>query len=950
MTLTEEEKASLLYNPNLIQKLVLSNIETDGDITLSSATNPFIMLLESTASLTSALAVETRNIMRRKFPSLAQTIDDLYPHLTDNELNYIFATPAETTIRFNLEITKLKSYGNAPTGANYRETQIPSGTVIQVYEYKFTVINPILIRIYDKIETPYVEVLTSTDKLAYQDPSIINAKAQYQIVHGNTPIPFISFDVPVKQVTVKTVTSTINRSTGCTITVPLTDQYCASTVTIKGDSTGNKEVELLQTFTEDYLDPSTPKVYTSLGNNQVVFKIPDIYIRSGLVSGSVTVKVYETKGKINLPLKNFTSDVFSITYAKGSTPSEACITSQDIVMRAVSNLVGGRNALTLDELKQSVINGTTGPLEVPITDYQIVRSGENLNYTISKVEDTITKRKYIASKSLPKPDKSTQIKAMPDVFMNKVGVMYDEIASFFPECVKTDMFLIKARTVFKENNGKLLIVPNTELDNINKMDILNKIQHYKDNKYFYNPFTYIVDMSEETTKTRVYYLDNPIMESLRVINKNLNITDINATVEKFGILRTDKGYEILIKLLGDTGFNKLNKEYVKIQLSFPIDGNNYVYFYGTYSEQDTCFHFNIETSDFITTDGKIQITNGESDIPTRYASLSTSMELLCYVVDPNVKDIKGYLREAIMDTNVDKTSLFLDTINVTFGREISYLWAETYSSYTDRQYKRYSNDVYKVYEENVYKTDVNGNMMFEKINDTSIKAIILHRKGDQVLDEGGLPIKLHNAGDIILDEDGDPIIDVIPGVIKYIDILMLEYEYMLVTSTEGINLRTILMSFFEEMLFNELPSLNSKLLEQTDIYYKANRSVNPVSITVNGNKYSVPFTVSPIITLYLDSGVTLSTNERDVYKTTIGNIINTHLNKSVIYINEIKNDIKNSINVGISGVKIENISPLDTEVITVNDDNRLTLAKELYFTDYNETIVKYDITLNTVNL
>lgn len=950
MTLTDEEKSSLLYNPGLIQKLILSEIENNSGNTISSATNPFVMLVESTASLSSALAIESRNIIRKKFPSLAQTVDDIFQHLTDEELDYIFATPAEATIRFSLEVTKLKSSGYKPTGANYFETEIPTGSVVNVHDYSFTIINPILIRIYDKIETPYVEVLTSSDKMAYPDPSIINAKRAAQIVHGNTPIPFIEFDVPLKQVTIKTVTSTINKSTGCTITVPLSDQYCASTVTVKGDSTGNKEIELQQTFSEDYLDPSTPKVYTSLGDGKVTFKIPDIYVRSGLISGSVTVKVYQTKGVINLPLKSFTADEFSIVYGKRKSPSETTITSQSIVMRAVSNLVGGKNAMSLDELKKSLIQGTTGPLDIPITDYQIVKSGENLNYSISKVEDSLTKRKYIASKSLPKPDRTTQIKAMPDVFMNKVGVMYEEIEAFFPECVKTNMFLIKARTVFKENNGKLLITPQSELNEINGMEILNKIQHYKDNKYFYNPFTYIVDMSEETTKTRVYYLDNPIMESLRVINKNLNLTDVNATIEKYGVYRTDNGYEILIKLLGDNGYNKINKKYVKLQLGLPIDGNGYVYFYGEYNEQDDCFHFKLETSDFITQDDKIQILNGESDIPTRFTTLYSKMEVICYVVDPNVKDIKGYLRENIMDTNPDKASLFLDTINIRFGRKIDYMWSETYSSYTDRQYKRYKSDVFKTYEENVYATDVNGNMMFEKQSDTQIRSIILHRKGDQVLDAGGAPIKLHSAGDIVLDEYGDPIIDTIPGVIKYVDILMLEYEFMLVSSVEGINLREMIMSFFEEMLFNELPSLNGKLLEQTDIYYKSNRSVNPVSVTVNGSKYSIPYTVRPTITLYLDSGVTLSTNERDVYKVTIGNIINKHLDKEKIYINDIKTDIKNSINVGLSGVKIENLGPVDTEVITVNDDNRLTLAKELFFTDYNETIVKYDITLKTVNL
>lgn len=342
MVLTEQEKASLLYNPNLIQKLMLTNIEESQGIDVVTATSPFMMLLESTASLSAALAIESRNIIRKKFPSLATSMDDLFPHLTDNELQYIFAQPSEAKIRFYMEVTKLKEYGYRPQRANYFETQIPSGTKVQVHDYIFTIINPVIVRIYDKTETPYVEVKTSKDKLAYPDPSIINSKRDYKIMHGNTPVPFIQFDLPIKQVTVNTVSRTINRSTGCEVTVPLTNQYCASTVYVKGASSNNREVEVEQTFSEDYLDPSTPKVYVKLGDKSVTFKVPDIYVRSGLLSGELRIQVYETMGLINIPLKSFTPDQFNITFGDRDDLVEATVEHQSFVMQALGSLMGDR--------------------------------------------------------------------------------------------------------------------------------------------------------------------------------------------------------------------------------------------------------------------------------------------------------------------------------------------------------------------------------------------------------------------------------------------------------------------------------------------------------------------------------------------------------------------------------------------------------------------------------
>lgn len=951
MKITDEELKNLLYNPNLIQQHILSELYSQENKAIVNATSPFVMLLESTATLASSLGMESRNLIRKKFPHLALTKEDLFPHLTDNEVSNIFATPAECNFTFFLEVTSLKNFGYRSTNGDYIETQIPKGTVISVHDYSFTILNPILIRLSNKTESPYVEVRQSQTKLAYQHLSLVNSKVNPQVTHGNLPIPFIEFSLPVKQVTRKTVTATINKSTSCIVKVPLTDKYCTSSVIVNGASTSNRNVEIEQTFTQDYLDPTKAKVYVTLGDNEVIFKIPDIYIRSGLVSGTVTITVYETKGRLNLPMKGFNLDEYSIKYGDPETDQEQTIINNiQIVTKSSDSIMGGRDPLTLEELKNSLINNTTGSIDVPITDYQIVKLGSDMNYSIEKIEDSLTHRKYSAYKPLPYPDRSTQIKAMPDVFINRVGLMLDQIKENFKDNIRGNSFLINAKTVFRVLNGKLLLVTNKELEDNKKMDILNSIYYYKENKYFYNPFTYVVDMSEETTKTKIYHLENPKMSGLRFLDKNMNLVDINASIEKYAVRRIPNGYEVIIKILGDTGYNKIDKSLVRLQLALPTTNGNNVYYSGVYSDQDERFHFNIETSDFITKDNEIQLLNGVSENATKHTGLKTTMQLLGYVVDPLVNDPTQYLVGQIKDDNPNKTSLFLISINLEFGKEIKYLWSETYSSYTDRKFKRYKEDVYKTYESNVYQKDVNGLLMFEKDNNNEIKTIKLHSKGDRVLDEHGEPIKLHSKGDVILDSEGSPIIDSIPGVIKYLDILMLEYEFSLVTSTEGSNLNLITTNFFEEILFKELPSLNEKLLEQTEIYYKPYKSIEPINIKANGMKYTVPYVVKPVVSLYINSDTNISLNELDVYKTAIGTVINQHLNSNRINVNAIKEDIKAKVAIGIQGIKIENIAPVETEIITVENNNRLTLAKELFFTEYNETIVKYDIELKLIKL
>lgn len=952
MEITSAELKRLIYNPIMMQKMILNDLYQDHDKQISNPTSPFMMLLEAAISIPTAQAMEAKNIIRKKFPSLALTKEDLFPHLTDVELSNIFATPATATFKVYMEVTGLKNTGYKPAGATYRETQLPIGTTITGVGKTFTLLNSVLIRLYDDIEIPYVVSNVNENPLGFNDTTIIESTKESSITHGMYSSPFISFPLEVKQVTVKTESKAISKSVKCEITVPLTSKYCYSEVYYNGVTSNNTDVKLEQTFSEEFLDPTKAKVYVTLGDTSVKFTVPDVYIQGGMVSGTLHVKVYETEGDTYSALNNFNPSEFTVTIGSTLTnDAEATAPNLNFIVQPISVLSGGTNGLTMEELKTSVINGTTGPINVPITNYQVTKAGSDLGYSISTVEDSLTKRIYTANKALPSFS-STTIKAMPDIFNNTLGVTLDELKTIDPKLVQDENFMIKAGTVFKEVNGQMRIVPELELAEIEKMDILNKINYYKDNKFFYSLFNYVCHVSDGTTDSKIYHLTKPSMSDLRILKKNLNIQTINAFVSKYTVIRQDNGYRVLIELNGDSGFTSISKNYVKLQIGIVLESGNYVYFNSTFDETLGAYYFDIETDDFISIDGLMTIINGDSDISTKQVPLDTSLNLFCYLTDPNVKDATEYQKSSIRSESNNVTVLFEDKINISFGKEVTYLWNKLFNTYTSRKYRTYKEDVPLLYEEDVYERDVDGNLMFElNQSQNQITVMKLHSKGDPVLDNLGVPVMKHKAGDTVLDEDGQPIIDTISGIIRYIDILMVEYEFLVASSDAQINLMTLLIEYFETMLFKELPSLNQSLLEQTSILYKPLKTTNPLSITSNGTKYNVTYRVSPKIKLYVDQGLSVSLTELESYKTIIGKIINSELDKNRINLNDIKDKIKSSLNIGVNSIQIEGLSPENSEIIVINEEsNRLTLEKVLYYTDYNETIVNYNIDISIINM
>lgn len=955
INITEENVSNIIHSPALIQQLMLTDIaETTGN-ELSNNSTPFASLLEYLSVMTSGLSNECKNVMRSKFPVLADTMEDLFPHLTDEEIVNIFSTPSEATFTFHVYAFSLIDNGyKDPNDPNYMQAKLPVGTTVTIKNVTFTLLNPILIKIHTVTKVPYVTMLPSANPLAYTDKGNLNAK----LTHDNNNNPYISFDVPMKQIVIKQSVQDIALVSNCSDSIKLTDKYCYSQIyNTRTASNGAVETGLLpQVYSSEYLNPSVAQAYITLGEDKVSYNISAMYIKSEMVKGKITFVVYETKGEYFSPLDNYKPSDFTVSmpdYINNSDPSIVAAPRLKLVANGVGAITGGANRISTEELKQRLINNTTGPIQSPVTQYHIDTLAKNYGYSIKLVEDLLTNRVYTAYKDLPTVSVNS-IKAIPDIFINTVKFTLDELKTLYPNSIKEGASVIRSNTVFKENNGQVSLVNMEELKDILNGRVTARNNYFKTNKHFYSPFTVVIENESGYTNSRYYNVDIPSINSLKIESKNLNISSINVNVKSYGINRLDNGYKIFVEMEQGAGFENLPSKHKKVYFVVKLKTGGVAY-QALYDEIYGIWYINLLVDDFIDSDDYLTLTNAP-DVGTEYlCPLVTDITIYTCITDPANYDNFETLIEEIKTYNIPTDGLTMiskDTLNVTLGKRLDYVWNKLFTTYDSRKYKRYKEDIYLTYEHDVVGRDQYGNPSFKISPDKStLEKIILHKKGDYVLDDNGEKIIKYRKNDVILDDNGDPIVDTISELVRYVDIIMMEYEFKLTDELTYKRMMELMMSYFDKMLTSELPSINNNLLEKTSILYKPNKTSEQVTIVSDNITTKVPYVVEPNVYVYVDKSVSVSEADKEVFKQQIGDIIVSNLKNKTIKLNDIKVQIISKLDMNIKAVKIEGLSPNDAEIIYIHDKSSLlTLGKVVKLTDYKTNIVTYNIEVDFVRI
>lgn len=947
MSLSKEELAKYIHNPNMVIKTMLDFIErgTKENLTIGDPTNPFMMLMEASAVSGSNALLEPMGMIRKLYPNLAETPNDLYHHVSDEELVNLFAVPSVATIVIYINVLDLRSNGIKNIKEGYTETKIPKYTEIIVGGVTFTLLNDILVRLYDE-GSVFVEQLTDKNEMAINDLGVLSSG----IINDKEGIPWLIFETKIKQVTKKTINKTIVTSQGFNATLPLTSKYYTSVISYKNQYT-NGEYEILpKSHNESYINPRVPTAYISLKDDGVDFRIPDVYLLDGLVSGNVKIDMYQTHGKLTLPIDKYSNTEFTIKLPTDSR-DELSATINNIVLQASARIGvdGGRNSLSLEELKDSIIHSSTGNINLPITDKNIKTLAGYNGFEIFKALDIITDRVYIASKNTTNLD-SNLIYARPDIFFNTTNIILAEVKNNPNVIIKDDVFVIRSGTIFEERNNKVFVADSRELDNILVSTIDDQLEFFNNRNFFCTPYYYVMDKTDDKLTSRIYNLDAPHIDNIKIAGKNVNIFE-RVNSDMYGISSDRSGYKLLVSLKSNDKFNELDPKSINGELIIPLhDGSSNVHIHGTYDQKTNIITFEIDTSFYVDNDDMITIDNGISLITNTKTKLKNNVYLYIYTTDTNVIDETNYMNDEIYTTDSTHVVVFVkETFDISFGDRLDFIWNKMYSTFTSRKYKKHKDNKYLTYKEDVYKIFPETGSIFKKDNDGNLVKELLHSKGDYILDPNGDRIYEYKAGDLIKDDRGLPIIDNDIGVMRNIDIMMLEYNFRRSDNKAYRNHLKSILSTINVWLLESIPEINDKLIENTEVLYKSYKSTSMVPIKVNNVIVNLPYRVKPEVTLYVSKHL-YTTEEMSEMKDIIGKILHNHLDQTLIKLDNIKKDIISKFGNNIVGVKIEGIdNGMNIESFEIQDKTkRLTLKKKILTNSSNEVIVKYDLELNTI--
>ncbi len=932
--------------PTAIIEDVLSDQENmmDGNTIPRDINSPFAMLMESAVKLSTDALLASEVIIRKKYPDLAIEDKDVFHHITDDLLANMFAVPGHSEFVFWVNTLDVRQYGIREEGNKYVQVSIPETTEITVQNTTFTILNRINIKYFDN-GTVSVEQLASDLDMAVNEIGMLRSG----ITADTSGTEWIVFSTKIKNISKTTTSTAVLPSKKTSLSIPLKNKF-ASCLVYYNTTEGIKEMSV--SFSESYMDPSKPTAFINLESDKVNVVIPEVYNINGLVTGTVIVDVYETKGKHYLPLNKLDAKEFGIKFNNSDKDKYTAVMPDVITMvQSRTILDGGRDNITFDKLKESIINNTLGDIDLPISLPQLSAKAGMYGYELHEAKRTLSNSLYVATKDL-RVSENALILAEHDVFFNTVEVNLEDDIDKNGLYRYENNFVIKADSLFKYDNGKVKLLTKYEKEYINSLDRVSKMSYLKENRIYYTPYEYVLMYKDNITTSEVYYF-NPSILSNRIIAKNSNI-EPSVNIDKYRVDKTESGYKLMFTIIANQALEATDLNKLKMRLVAPLSESNNltVYFDSRYNQSTGRFEFDIDSS-FIS-DGKIIVDNGTSKLYDKRVDILTTSTIFLYSEDSNIDNSTKFLHEDNLfelDTDKHITILSKETIEVEFANKIDYLYNNVYNTYTERKYLKHQHDVPAFYTENVYEEQEDGSIIDATLRSdgkVNLVANIIHKEGDPILDSDGNQIYHAREGDIVY-EGGEPVIDKMAGVLRFIDILMLEYPFKLVESVSYTKYNELMLDMINHTAISDMSELNDIVLEG-DIKFKSNKSSKQVSVSINNVIYSLDYVVKPEVTMYILNTANVTPEVLESYKDTACKVISKHLSKDTIVLREIKDEIMSILGDNVSAINIKNLDPLNSEIIKVISNNKFTLAKRLVNNESNQFIVRYDLDFNRITV
>lgn len=718
IVLSQQQLLTYSLDPYSLQAQILNNIEqyTNNQNTVTSATTPFTLLLETMSMLGANALIESNSLMRQKYLSLANANEIVY-FANEENYQYLSTEPANSLLTFRFNVNSMRNQEKATD--DYWETILPKNTVISVLGKDFTLQNDYSIRSFEKDGNFQVLNLSYQDESTYviEQGSTISSRT----INDMTGDPYIEFEIPVKQLYYTTFNYTLLNSELFTEHIAYSNKF--NSIKVYSILPGNQLFELPISFNNKYIDPTVLTVYVNVQEDILTINIPACYLSLPNYPEKLFIELYTTDGSMYLPLNTMSPSDYSISY---DNIGQISTNIHNVIVYCFSTQVvyQEEKLVTFEDLKNNL---KTSYNSIPITNPEII------TYIKTNGFDLLEKSNndYLVYKQLPYSI-SEHVFSNPISYTNVVPITLGDyvkstngdisIKSDYPNIkyFGNGYFLIKSGNVFKDNNGICEILGTSDINNLipTSINYLQIQQELLNNKYFINNYYYYCNF-DMIDKLLVYNLDYPELYNLRI--KDINNSLFISNIQTYNISKsnTKDAYEIIFSIIradGDLSANDISTKFnnIVIQIRIPtlIDGQ-YVYFNSTpytISTNNDLPAFKIEIPiDYnlnlnhigITTKGDNQITPYQLNEQSQevFIKLQGTIDIYTMIpstyndsIDPFMQDEINH-RDFTTGGYINYKVFAKESLNYNLGQEVTGLYNIFNSTTNANEYGKYTTSV-----------------------------------------------------------------------------------------------------------------------------------------------------------------------------------------------------------------------------------------------------------------
>ena len=858
---TINEVLAVKYSPTDIQRLSMKLVDDfmNGTKTMVDASNPVSLCLETSAVLVAAAMEQNSANTRKLYQSLTLNQEDLYLHMSDKDYINRFSTPSKTTFKLYLQKEELIRRLVYDTNTGTKKLIIPRNTIFRVMETKFSIQYPIEIRQLSHGGITVVYDTSIPSPIKSLDSNVI--KWGFVTDTKNNGGTWLAMEVEVDQFEIISKRDVVSEAVEFSTEIILSDNYYYTRVFYEKNNTW---VEIETTHSAQVYDIYKPTAILKVLEKSIVVRIPQIYVNSKLLGRKLRIDVYQTKGKLDMILGEYTKDAFGaqwldLDYVNAlSKYSTALTVFNNLMAFSTSDVTGGSNPIPFEKLREMVIYNSVGPTLIPITPDQIKNSLELSGYSIIKHIDHVTNRTFLATKPMLEPKKitvtdlnTTDVKqetllSSAIASMSTIQLALNDLIGNPYVNVNINAITLTPSLLYKTENNIISIVPfktQSKMETETSTNIANAINS---NSYLYTPFHYVLDNTNNLFSVRPYYLDNPVILLKQFINEN-DTTNIQVSTDYFNITRTTLGYRIGITTLSDASFKSINPTDITVQMMVTLSNKQTkLYINGNLIGRDDkgelAYEFDIITNYHVTDKHNIQITNFTTNANDQYIAelpLITDFD----IIFTTTKNMSPYWKPNAIDSVLGRHllehnsfGLSHERLRVQMGTSLENLWSRCKTIVSGSDYKTWEQDIPYVHGEDVLQRNADGGTIFFDANNVPY-TVIKYKKGDVVLDDKGHIVYKHRVGTVQLDHVTNTPITINPRkLMRQFDLFLIEAAYRFANDDITKLYRGEMVNSLVSWVSDDITRLQKEALEQTKIYFYPKNTLGVISVMIEAGK------------------------------------------------------------------------------------------------------------------